>query len=110
MRRGDRYLPYTGRAPVVRPAPQAAPAPQSAPVYAPEDEIRRCSAARPERLRPRACRRSRPAKAKAVLRAPDDGPIDYAKAYGPITDDVFPIQAFNYKKMNPAFLRQENRL
>ncbi len=47
------------------------------------------------------------AKAKAVLRAPDNEPIDYAKVYGPITDDVFPVQAFNYKKMNPAFLRQE---
>ncbi len=45
VRRGDRYLPYTGRAPVVRPAPQAAPAPQSAPVYARRTRIRRCSAA-----------------------------------------------------------------
>ncbi|TXN73568.1 L,D-transpeptidase, partial [Methylobacterium sp. WL18] len=36
VRRGDRYLPYTGRPPVVRPVPQAAPAPQAAPVYAPD--------------------------------------------------------------------------
>ncbi|MFC6747227.1 L,D-transpeptidase [Methylobacterium persicinum] len=47
------------------------------------------------------------AKAKAVLRAPDNGPIDYARAYGPVEDDVFPVRAFDYKKMNPAYLRQE---
>ena len=37
----------------------------------------------------------------------DDGPIDYARAYAAITDDPFPVQAFNWKKANPAFLRQE---
>ncbi len=47
------------------------------------------------------------AKAKAVLRAPDNAPIDYARIYGPIEDDVYPVRAFDYKKMNPAFLRQE---
>ena len=108
VRRGDRYLPYTGRPPVVRTAPPAASVPQAAPVYAPDYDDpaappRRAVGAPPaEGLSP-----IEAAKAKAVLRAPDDGPIDYAKAYGPIQDDVFPVQAFNYKKMNPAFLRQE---
>jgi lipoprotein-anchoring transpeptidase ErfK/SrfK len=37
----------------------------------------------------------------------DNGPIDYARAYAAITDEPFPVNAFNWKKTNPAFLRQE---
>jgi lipoprotein-anchoring transpeptidase ErfK/SrfK len=100
VRRGGRYLPYTGRTDFVRPAPTAPPA--AALDADPTASVRQATGAPAEGLSP-----IEAAKAKAVLRAPDDGPIDYAKAYGPVADDVFPIQAFNYKKMDPAFLRQE---
>lgn len=113
VRRGGRYLPYTGRTDFVRPAapPQAAQpryaqpqyaAPAASPDAEPAMPARPGTASTAEGLSPLEA-----AKAKAVLRAPDNEPIDYAKIYGPVTDDVFPIQAFNYKKMNPAFLRQE---
>ena len=103
VRRGDRYLPYTGRTDFVRPAPVAPSAPPAAALDAPPPVPGRPGVASgAEGLSP-----IEAAKAKAVLRAPDNEPIDYAKAYGPVTDDVFPIQAFNYKKMNPAYLRQE---
>lgn len=110
VRRGGRYLPYTGRTDFVRPAPPrpAAQAPVAPPPAATLETDDPTAPARPgsvpaaEGLSPLEA-----AKAKAVLRAPDNEPIDYAKVYGPITDDVFPVQAFNYKKMNPAFLRQE---
>ncbi|GJE11888.1 L,D-transpeptidase [Methylobacterium longum] len=105
VRRGDRYLPYTGRTDFVRPTPGAPPAapPPAAGLDAPLSEPARPGAAPgAQGLSPLEA-----AKAKAVLRAPDNEPIDYAKAYGPIADDVFPVQAFNYKKMNPAYLRQE---
>ncbi|MGH1572121.1 L,D-transpeptidase [Methylobacterium sp. P31] len=105
VRRGGRYLPYTGRADIVRPAP-AAPAAPPAPAAALDQDP--TVPARPGAVPPaEGLSPLEAAKAKAVLRAPDDGPIDYAKAYGPIADDVFPVQAFSYKKMNPAFLRQE---
>ena len=103
VRRGDRYLPYTGRTDFVRPVPAAPTAPPpAATLDTPSVPARPGAAAGAEGLSPLEA-----AKAKAVLRAPDNEPIDYAKAYGPITDDVFPVQAFNYKKMNPAYLRQE---
>ncbi|SDA26065.1 Lipoprotein-anchoring transpeptidase ErfK/SrfK [Methylobacterium sp. UNC378MF] len=110
VRRGGRYLPYTGRTDFVRPAPSApaAQAPVAPPAPAANLETDPTVPGRPggtppaEGLSPLEA-----AKAKAVLRTPDNEPIDYAKIYGPITDDVFPVQAFNYKKMNPAFLRQE---
>jgi len=109
VRRGGRYLPYTGRTDFVRRAPPAAaavpaapPAPAAALDMDPTGPARPGAAPPAEGLSPLEA-----AKAKAVLRAPDNEAIDYAKAYGPVTDDVFPIQAFNYKKMNPAFLRQE---
>lgn len=105
VRRGGRYLPYTGRTDFVRPAPavQAPVAPPDA-SFDPDATVpaRPGGAPPAEGLSPLEA-----AKAKAILRAPDNEPIDYAKIYGPITDDVFPVQAFNYKKMNPAFLRQE---
>ncbi|MCJ2085203.1 L,D-transpeptidase [Methylobacterium sp. E-005] len=108
VRRGGRYLPYAGRTDFVRPvAPRQAVQPQPPAASAsfgdePVAPARPGTAATAEGLSPLEA-----AKAKAVLRAPDNDPIDYAKIYGPVSDDVFPIQAFNYKKMNPAFLRQE---
>ncbi len=93
VRRGGRYLPYDGRA-ERRPAPYAEPAPATAsrrPGEQPAKELSAVDAA----------------KAKVVALPPDNGPIDYARAYAAIPDDVYPVQAFNYKKTSPAYLRQE---
>ncbi len=104
VRRNGRYLPYTGRADIARPAtvPPAAPPPDASLDLDPTGPARPGAVPSAEGLSPLEA-----AKARAVLRAPDNEPIDYAKAYGPVTDDVYPVQPFNYKKMNPAFLRQE---
>ena len=93
VRRGGRYLPYDGgRVDVRRPAPAAEPAPAT-----------RQAADQPAKeLSP-----IEAAKAKVVALPPDDAPIDHARAYSAIPDDVYPVQAFNYKKMSPAYLRQE---
>ena len=91
-RRGGRYEPYTGRVDNGRP------------VFGDEDE------AAPQAGRGQALEQPQtPGQAprNVVNRPVDNGPIDYARAYAAITDDPFPIAAFNYKKMNPAFLRQE---
>ncbi len=92
-RRGGRYEPYSGRVDHGRPVPG--------------DEV-----AEPARSAQPAFDQSRPAAqaptARTTVNRPiDDGPIDHARAYSAITDDPFPIAAFNYKKMNPAYLRQE---
>ena len=110
LRRGDRYVPYTGRiefgravldrSAAVAPAPAPAPMEQAPPT-------RQAALVQPGAEGGSALSPVEAAKAKAVLRAPDNGPIDYAKAYGPVEDDVFPIRAFDYKRMNPAYLRQE---
>ena len=103
VRRNGRYLPYTGRADIVRPGPVSPAVPPAASLDGDPTVPARPGAVPPaEGLSPLEA-----AKAKAVLRAPDNEPIDYAKAYGPVADDVYPVQPFNYKKMNPAFLRQE---
>ena len=49
----------------------------------------------------------RPADKIAAARPLDNGPIDHARAYAAIPDEPFPVAAFNFKRMNPAFLRQE---
>ncbi|MCJ2013757.1 L,D-transpeptidase [Methylobacterium sp. J-076] len=117
LRRGDRYVPYTGRVEFGRavldrqaatPARALAPAPATAP--APEalaPQPRQAALVQPEASGDPALSPIEAAKAKAVLRTPDNGPIDYAKAYGPIDDDVYPVRAFDYRKMSPAYLRQE---
>ncbi|WP_264049682.1 L,D-transpeptidase [Methylobacterium flocculans] len=43
----------------------------------------------------------------APARPVDNGPIDHARAYAAITDEPFPVYAFNWRKANPSFLRQE---
>jgi lipoprotein-anchoring transpeptidase ErfK/SrfK len=113
LRRGDRYVPYTGRVEFGRavldrqPAAAASP-PMAAPALVDQaPPARQAALVQPGADGSPALSPVEAAKAKAVLRAPDNGPIDYAKAYGPIEDDVFPVRPFDYKRMNPAFLRQE---
>lgn len=114
LRRGDRYIPYAGRVEFGRAVldRQAAPAPAAVPAMSPPPaaqapQSRQAALVQPEASGDPALSPIEAAKAKAVLRAPDNGPIDYARAYGPVEDDVFPVRAFDYKKMNPAYLRQE---
>ncbi len=96
-RRNGRYEPYTGRIEFGRPVlGDEEPAPGRGPVAEP------APGPGPARQPGQA-----PAQRSVVERPIDDGPIDYARAYAAITDDPFPIAAFNYKKMNPVFLRQE---
>jgi len=113
LKRGDRYVPYSGRvefgrAVLDRQAAAAVPAlaPAPAPAIQPPAS-RQAALVQPEASGDPALSPIEAAKAKAVLRTPDNGPIDYAKAYGPIEDDVYPVRAFDYKKMSPAYLRQE---
>jgi lipoprotein-anchoring transpeptidase ErfK/SrfK len=113
LRRGDRYVPYTGRVEFGRAVPdrpQAAAPAAAVPAPAPAVQAppaRQAALVQPDVEGGPALSPVEAAKAKAVLRAPDNAPIDYAKVYGPIEDDVFPVRAFDYKKMNPAYLRQE---
>ncbi len=111
LKRGDRYVPYSGRvefgrAVLDRQAATAVPPLAPAPAMQPPAS-RQAALVQPEASGDPALSPIEAAKAKAVLRTPDNGPIDYAKAYGPIEDDVFPVRAFDYKKMSPAYLRQE---
>jgi lipoprotein-anchoring transpeptidase ErfK/SrfK len=110
IRRGDRYIPYNGRMEFGRAVLDRQPAAPAAQAPAPVTQAppaRQAALVQPEASGDPALSPVEAAKAKAVLRAPDNGPIDYAKAYGPIEDDVYPVRAFDYKRMNPAFLRQE---
>ena len=94
-RRNGRYEPYTGRVDHGRPS------------FGEDDEPAVQAGRRepdPGLEQPQTPNQS----ARNVVNRPvDNGPIDYARAYAAITDDPFPVAAFNYKKMNPAFLRQE---
>ncbi|WP_375457310.1 L,D-transpeptidase [uncultured Methylobacterium sp.] len=106
--RGGRYEPYAGRVEFGRAVPDRATERRPAPARQqlaerPVEPAAELVTAGPK---PGANQLS-PAMAAAINRPIDDGPIDYAKAYGPIADDAFPVAAFNWKKANPAFLRQE---
>ena len=92
-RRGGQYVPYSGRESYGRPVPGTETEPP---------RRRALDETLPPESQP-----GRPAQRSVVERPVDDGPIDYARAYAAITDDPFPVQAFNWKKANPAFLRQE---
>ena len=99
-RRGGRYEPYSGRVSNGRPAPDDLGDPD-AEAYA------RRRAARGGEM-PADPRQPGAAVAeKAPETPPDDGPIDYARAYAALPNEPFPVAAFNWRRANPAFLRQE---
>jgi lipoprotein-anchoring transpeptidase ErfK/SrfK len=81
-KRGGRYEPYDGRSAAPRRQPDLDPLREGA-------------------------GEARPSGRAAASRPVDDGPIDYARAYAAITDEPFPIAAFNWRRANPVFLRQE---
>lgn len=87
-RRGGRYEPYAER-----PAPRPARDPNADPFDEPAPRRAEGAPARPP--------------GAAAERPLDNGPIDHARAYAAIPDEPFPVYAFNWRKANPAFLRQE---
>ncbi|MDB5647642.1 L,D-transpeptidase [Methylobacterium sp.] len=92
-RRGGQYVPYSERGAdrnLDRMGAQRGRAPDpDADVYA------------PRQVPPASAQQAAPAKPI------DNGPIDYNRAYAAITDEPFPVYAFNWRKTNPSFLRQE---
>ena len=89
-RRGGRYEPYSERGA----DPRAARREAVDPAYEEPDLGRRPVP-------------GQPAQPTQAARPVDNGPIDYARAYAAITDEPFPVNAFNWRKANPAFLRQD---
>lgn len=90
-RRDGRYVPYGERTRAPAPEPEPEPDFDQAPRRRGDPRV-------PE---------TRPADKVAAARPLDNGPIDHARAYAAIADEPFPVQAFNFKRMNPAFLRQD---
>ncbi len=112
-KRAGQYVPYGGRVVNGRPVPEAegeldaqAYARRRAERYgepppsqsAPSEPVTRPMPADPTK---------RQAGWQMPPQAPDNGPIDYARAYGRLEGEPFPVEPINWKKFNPAFLRQE---
>lgn len=91
-RRGGRYEPY--REPVSAPRGRRG---SEAPLDNYDDPYA------PQQVPPPSPSQGTQAATKPV----DNGPIDWPRAYAAVTDEPFPVHAFNYKRMNPAFLRQD---
>lgn len=105
-RRGGEYVRYYGRVSNGRPVPGSEPAPgQDADLDAEASARRR--AERAGEVPPQGSPARRQDGYAVPVQAPDDGPIDYARAYGPIAGEPFPVQPINWKKFNAAFLRAE---
>ena len=105
-KRGGTYVPYGGRVEYGRPAPERDTPPAQSRRNADRAPVETVDPAETVERTPAPGQLS--AKLQAAVNRPvDDGPIDHAKAYAAITDDPFPVPAFNWKKTNPAFLRQE---
>jgi len=107
-RRGGSYEPYRGRVMHGRPAPDlAVDVDPDAQAYARRRAALSGEPASPPSAQPGPSDppivSGRPAPAAKI----DDGPIDYARAYGPVEGEPFPVQPFNWKKANPAYLRQD---
>jgi lipoprotein-anchoring transpeptidase ErfK/SrfK len=101
-KRGGEYVPYNGRVSNGRPVPESG-ADLDAQAYA-----RR----RAERYGEPPIQTPRPAGPgqagwQLPPQQPDNGSIDYARAYGPVTGEPFPVAAIPYKKFNQTYLRQE---
>ena len=99
-RRGGRYEPYQGRVSNGRPVPDDVGDPDA-------EAYGRRRAARTGELPPDPRQPGASATARVPETPPDDGPIDYARAYAALPNEAFPVAAFNWRKANPAFLRQD---
>ena len=99
-KRGGEYVPYGG--PVVNGRPVDDPnGDVDAEAYA------RRQAERTGERPPETARQPRQAGYQLPPQKPDNGPIDYARAYGPTEGEPFAVQPISYKKFNPTFLRAE---
>ena len=90
-KRGGQYVPYAGRVVNGRPIDDGAP-PGSAAI----DGSAGPSAPPPKQ-----------AGYPVPPQKPDDAPIDYARIYGPIGGEPFPVAPIAYQKFNQNFLRKE---
>ena len=95
-RRGGQYVPYSERDATRGPDRMGG---QRGRAAVPDDPDADLYA--PRQVPPASAQQAAPA------RPVDNGPIDHARAYAAITDEPFPVYAFNWRKANPSFLRQE---
>ncbi|WP_232630444.1 L,D-transpeptidase [Methylobacterium sp. Leaf118] len=113
-KRGGQYVPYSGRVVHGRPVP-GSDADLDAEAYA-RRRAERYGEPPPETPNPSAPggqiqtpRPPAPGQAGWQLppQQPDNGPIDYARAYGTVSGEPFPVAAIPFKKFNQTYLRQE---
>ncbi|AWI87110.1 L,D-transpeptidase [Methylobacterium sp. DM1] len=104
-RRSGQYVPYNGRVSNGRPVPDAQ-TDLDAEGYA-RRRAERYGEPPPAAEAPNQTPRQQQAGYPVPPQEPDNGPIDYAKAYAAIANEPFPVQAIAYKKFNPIYLRQE---
>lgn len=118
-KRGGQYVPYNGRVSNGRPVPETG-ADLDAEAYA-RRRAERYGEPPPEAPTGQALNQSpasgpiqtpRPAGPgqagwQMPPQQPDNGPIDYARIYGPVSGEPFPVAPINYKKFNQTYLRQE---
>ena len=85
-KRAGQYVPYSGR--IVNGGPEMDPEPGADP-NAPRRPARKLDGYAVPDIKP------------------DDGPIDFATAYGSLSNEPFPVKPIAYKKFNANFLRHE---
>ncbi len=103
-RRGGQYVPYNGRVSNGRPVPDAE-GDLDAEAYARRRAQR--YGEQPAAEAPNQTPRQQQAGYPVPPQEPDNGPIDYTRAYAAITNEPFPVAAIPYKKFNQTYLRQE---
>ncbi|MFF8801400.1 MULTISPECIES: L,D-transpeptidase [unclassified Methylobacterium] len=103
-RQGGQYVPYNGRVSNGRPVPDSQ-TDLDAEAYARRRAER--AGEPPAAEAPNQTPRQQQAGYPVPPQEPDNGPIDYTRAYAAIANEPFPVQAIPYKKFNPVFLRQE---
>jgi lipoprotein-anchoring transpeptidase ErfK/SrfK len=95
-RRGGQYVPYSERGSERDLDPVRSQRGRAAVADDPDADLYA-----PRQVPPASAQQAAPAKPI------DNGPIDFNRAYAAITDEPFPVYAFNWRKANPSFLRQE---
>ena len=103
-RRGGQYVPYNGRVSNGRPVPETQ-TDLDAEAYARRRAERMGEP--PAAEAPNQTPRQQQAGYPVPTQEPDNGPIDYTRAYAALANEPFPVQAIPYKKFNPIYLRQE---
>ena len=106
-KRGGRYVPANAPAGYGQPAPDPQAATPDAGAYGRPPAQR--YGAQPDE-QPATPQPADPARKQAGWQMPKQTPddsLDYARVYGPASGEPFSLTPVNWKRMNPAFLRQE---